>query len=127
VRREAVTIPAKMKSCPNCLLEERTEGIRAPGGRDTLSCENRPMLCYARAGVVPKRKETDTQSNLPFSRLPDTRRTLEIQCGNCGARFIAFYGTEEDAATPIVDTEKCGLLSLWRQPLQPHPRQDPSS
>jgi len=67
------------------------------------------MLSYARAGAVPKRKETDTQLNLPFSRLPDTRRTLEIHCGNCGARFIAFYGTAEDAATQIVDTEKCGL------------------
>ena len=39
---------------------------------------------------------------------PDIRRTLEIHWGNCGARFIA-YGTEEDAATQIVDTEKCGL------------------
>ena len=58
---------------------------------------------------MPKRKQTGTQSNLPFSRLPDTRRTLEIHSGNCGARFIAFYGTAEDAATQIVDTEKCGL------------------
>jgi hypothetical protein len=48
-------------------------------------------------------------SNLPFSRLPDTRRALEIHCGNCGARFIAFYETEEYAATQIVDAEKCGL------------------
>ena len=67
------------------------------------------MLSYARAGAVPKRKETDTQLNLPFSRLPDTRRALEIHCGNCGARFIAFYETEEYAATQIVDAEKCGL------------------
>jgi hypothetical protein len=41
--------------------------------------------------------------------VPDTSRTLEIRCGNCGARFIAFYGTEEDAVTEIVDTNKCGL------------------
>ena len=67
------------------------------------------MLCYARTGAVPERKETDSQWNLPFSRLPDTRHTLEIHCGNCGARFVAFYGTEENAATQIVDTEKCGL------------------
>ena len=58
---------------------------------------------------MPKRKQTGTQSNLPFSRLPDTRRTLEIHCGNCGPRFVAFYGTEEEAATQIVDTEKCWL------------------
>ena len=58
---------------------------------------------------MPKRKETDSQSDLPFSRAPDTSRTLEIHCGNCGARFIAFYGTEDDAATGTVDTDKCGL------------------
>ena len=58
---------------------------------------------------MPKRKETDSQSDLPFSRAPDTSRTLEIQCGNCGARFVAFYGTEEDASTETVETEKCGL------------------
>jgi len=67
------------------------------------------MFCYAEAGAVPKRKETDSQSDLPFSRAPDTSRTLEIHCGNCGARFIAFYGTEEDTATETVDTNKCGL------------------
>ena len=58
---------------------------------------------------MARRKETDSQSDLPFSRAPDTSRTLEIHCGNCGARFIAFYGTEDDAATEIVDTNKCGL------------------
>jgi hypothetical protein len=68
-----------------------------------------PRIEFSARTALPKRKETDTQSNLPFSRLPDTRRTLEIHSGNCGARFIAFYGTEEDAATEIVDTEKCGL------------------
>jgi hypothetical protein len=34
---------------------------------------------------------------------------LEIHCGNCGALFIAFYGTEEDADTEVVDTDECGL------------------
>jgi hypothetical protein len=67
------------------------------------------MLCYARAGAVLKHKETDSQTDLPFSRFPDTSRTLEIHCSNCGARFIAFYGTEDDAVTEIVDTNKCGL------------------
>jgi hypothetical protein len=58
---------------------------------------------------MPKRRHTETQSDLPFSRSPDTSRTLEIHCGNCGARFIAFFGTEDDAATEIVDTSRCGL------------------
>src|SRR5262249_47757287 len=87
-------------------------GVRAPGGRthvDALSCKNRPVLRYVRAGAVAKRKETDSQSDpqsdLPFSCSPDTSRTLEIRCGNCGAKFIGFYGTEEDAGTETVDTE----------------------
>ena len=45
----------------------------------------------------------------PFSRSPDTSGTMKIYCGNCGAMVIAFYGTEEDVTTEIVDTEKCGL------------------
>jgi hypothetical protein len=58
---------------------------------------------------MAKRKPTDSQTDLPFSRSPDTSRTLEIRCANCGARFVAFYGTEEDAETETVNTEKCGL------------------
>ena len=58
---------------------------------------------------MTKRRRTDSQSDLPFSRLPDTSGTLEIHRENCGARVIAFYGTEEDVTTEIVDTEKCGL------------------
>jgi hypothetical protein len=34
---------------------------------------------------------------------------LEIHCDNCQARFIAWYGTEEDANTQKIDVEKCGL------------------
>jgi hypothetical protein len=58
---------------------------------------------------MPKRRQTDTQSDLPFSRSSDTSRTLEIHCGNCGAKFVAFYGTEDEAGTETVDTDKCGL------------------
>src|SRR5262249_14525463 len=42
---------------------------------------------------MTKGKQTDSQRDLPFSRSPDVSRTLEIHCGNCGAKFIAFYGT----------------------------------
>jgi hypothetical protein len=31
---------------------------------------------------------------------PDTRHTLEIHCGNCGARFVAFYGTLGGCSRP---------------------------
>jgi hypothetical protein len=34
---------------------------------------------------------------------------LEIHCGNCKARFVAYYGTEESADTETLDVEKCGL------------------
>jgi hypothetical protein len=55
------------------------------------------------------KRQTDSQSDLPFSRSLDKSRTLEIKCDNGRARFIAFYGTEEDAETETVDVEKCGL------------------
>ena len=59
--------------------------------------------------AMAKRKQTDSQRDLPFSRSPDVSRTLEIHRGNCGAKFIAFYGTEDEAGTETVETEKCGL------------------
>ena len=36
-------------------------------------------------------------------------RTLEVHCRNCGARFVAWCGTEEDADTEVKRVEKCGL------------------
>jgi hypothetical protein len=41
--------------------------------------------------------------------MPDAGRTLEVHCRNCGARFVAWYGSEEDAGTEVKDVEKCGL------------------
>jgi hypothetical protein len=58
---------------------------------------------------MPKRKESDSQTGLPFSRSPSRERTLEVHCDNCQARFVAWFGTEEDAETETVDVEKCGL------------------
>jgi hypothetical protein len=58
---------------------------------------------------VPKRNESDSQTGLPFSRSLSRERTLEVHCDNCKARFVAWYGTEEDAETETVDVEKCGL------------------
>jgi hypothetical protein len=34
---------------------------------------------------------------------------LKIHCDSCQARFVAWYGTEEDADTQTIDVEKCGL------------------
>jgi hypothetical protein len=34
--------------------------------------------------------------------------------GNCGARFIAWYGTDEDTGTEVKDVEKCGLSGCDR-------------
>lgn len=58
---------------------------------------------------MAKRKEPDSQTGLPFSRSPSREQTLEVHCDNCKARFVAWYGTEEDADTETVDVEKCGL------------------
>jgi hypothetical protein len=58
---------------------------------------------------VARRKESDLQTGLPFSRSPTRERTLEVRCDNCKARFVAWYGTEEEAETETVDVEKCGL------------------
>jgi hypothetical protein len=41
--------------------------------------------------------------------MPDRDRTLEVHCRNCGARFVAWYGSEEDADTEVKDVDKCGL------------------
>jgi hypothetical protein len=61
-------------------------------------------------GAVPRRKESVSQTGLPFSRrAPIRERTLEVHCDNCQARFVAWYGTEEDADTETIDVEKCGL------------------
>ena len=38
-------------------------------------------------------------------------RTLEVRCGNCDARFVAWYRTEEDPGNEVKDVEKC---RLWR-------------
>ena len=56
-----------------------------------------------------RRKESDSQTGLSFSRAPNRERTVEVKCGNCQARFVAWYGTEDDAETETVDVEKCGL------------------
>jgi hypothetical protein len=57
---------------------------------------------------VPRRR-TESQTDLPFSRLPSREQTLQVHCENCQARFVAWYGTEDDAETETIDVEKCGL------------------
>jgi hypothetical protein len=61
------------------------------------------------ARQIPRRKESDSQTGLPFSLSPSRDRTLEFHCDNRKARFVAWYGTEEDAETEAVDVQKCGL------------------
>jgi len=39
--------------------------------------------------------------------MPDRDLTVEVQCGNCGARFVTWYGTDEDARTEMKDVVKC--------------------
>jgi hypothetical protein len=58
---------------------------------------------------VPRRKESVSQTGLPFSRPPSRERSLEVHCDNCQARFVPWYGTEEDANTETIDVKKCGL------------------
>ena len=35
-------------------------------------------------------------------------RTLEVNCSNCGAKFVAYYGFDEDNVE-TVEVQKCGL------------------
>ena len=58
---------------------------------------------------MPRLKESDSQTGLPFCLSPSRDRTLEVHCNNCKARFVAWYGTDEDAETETVDFEKCGF------------------
>jgi hypothetical protein len=58
---------------------------------------------------TPKQRPTDSQGELPFLRSAHHERTLQIHCDNCQARFVAYYGTKEDAETETIDVEKCGL------------------
>jgi NAD-dependent SIR2 family protein deacetylase len=60
---------------------------------------------------MPRRKESDSQTGLPFSRFPSRERTLEIHCDNCQARLVAWYASEEEAETETVDVEKCELCA----------------
>ena len=41
--------------------------------------------------------------------MSDRDRTLEVHCRNCGARFVAWYGAEEDADPEVKEVAKCGL------------------
>ena len=34
---------------------------------------------------------------------------MELHCDSCQARFVAWYGTEEDADIPTIEVQKCGL------------------
>jgi hypothetical protein len=47
--------------------------------------------------------------------MPDRDRTLEVHCRNCGARFVAWYGEEEDADPEVKEVGKCGLLGAIRR------------
>jgi hypothetical protein len=61
-----------------------------------------------RDGALPRRTPIESQTGLPFARQPSQERTLEVGCGNCAARFIAWYG-EDDAEPQTKDVEKCGI------------------
>ena len=81
---------------------------------------HRAVRAPERSPVVPRRRGSDAGNVLPFSRSPSRERTLEVQCDNCQARFIAWHGSEEDADTETIDVEKCGLSAAT------HPRKTTS-
>jgi hypothetical protein len=58
-------------------------------------------------------KKTSEQLPLGLAgggRRPPNRpeRRLEVHCSNCGARFVAYYGSDEEA-NYAVDVKSCGL------------------
>jgi hypothetical protein len=61
-----------------------------------------------RAGPIstPERRPTDPQGDLPLLGSPNRERT--IHCDNCLRRFVAYYGTKEDAEPETIDVEKFG-------------------
>jgi hypothetical protein len=59
--------------------------------------------------AMPTGRGSNPGNVLSFSRPPNRERTLETHCDNCHARFIAWYGAEEDVDTDTIDVEKCGL------------------
>jgi hypothetical protein len=56
--------------------------------------------------MVARRKGSESGNVLRFSRPLSRERTLEIHCGNCQARFIVWYGSEEDSDTQTIEVEK---------------------
>jgi hypothetical protein len=38
-------------------------------------------------------------------------RTLEVSCSNCGAKFVAYYGYDEENVE-TVEVQKCGLCHV---------------
>jgi len=53
-----------------------------------------------------------TREQLPLSlgsdRPTDPQRTLEVNCLNCRAQFIAYYGFDKENVE-TVEVQKCGL------------------
>jgi len=62
---------------------------------------------------VARRKGSNSQNDLPLAR--PSRDGPAGSLRQPLARFIAYYGTEEDADTESIELEKCGLCAA---PLQ---------
>jgi hypothetical protein len=63
--------------------------------------------------MSPRAKKTDReQLNLGLSgdkQAPtEPERTLEVNCANCGAKFIAYYGYDEENVETL-EVRSCGL------------------
>jgi len=63
---------------------------------------------------MPERSKKTSRSQLDLRLSGDNKepkgpeRTLEVICSNCGAKFIAYYGYDEESVE-TVEVQKCGL------------------
>ena len=58
----------------------------------------------------PKKSRSQLELGIGCDRQKPTgtERTLEMNCSNCGAKFVAYYGYDEENVD-TVEVQKCGL------------------
>ncbi len=55
-----------------------------------------------------RREQLDLKLGDKQKRSSGPERTLEVNCTNCGAKFVAYYGYDEENVE-TVEVQSCGL------------------
>ncbi|MGO9451366.1 MAG: hypothetical protein ACLQDV_10045 [Candidatus Binataceae bacterium] len=56
----------------------------------------------------PKKAREQLDLGLSADKQTGPARTLEVNCSNCGAKFVAYYGYDEENVD-TVEVKSCGL------------------